>query len=283
MKTLHEKAVAFAKTYLKSESDLILVLQEIDRRKGYRELGFKSLFEYARSLGLSESVAYNLIVVARKALEVPTLQERLQAQEITLSNARTITSVLNSANQEKWIEKACTLSKRELEKEIAKEFPEKSVPETTRYLAENRVELRLGISEALLKKLKRIQDLESKQDAASLEQTLEAMAESYLSKHDPIEKAKRARKPVPEQVFSTTPAVHAHLNTRKRFYPAPLKHAVHLRDQVQCTHVTHNKRCTERRWLDIHHKKPLSQGGQTTLDNLTTLCRGHHRLLHHGR
>ncbi|MBY0470754.1 HNH endonuclease, partial [bacterium] len=52
-------------------------------------------------------------------------------------------------------------------------------------------------------------------------------------------------------------------------------------DQAQCTHQQEGKRCTERRWLDIHHKKPLSQGGETTLDNLTLLCKGHHQLLHH--
>src|SRR6185437_10053511 len=92
---LHSQALAYAKTYLNAESGLIRVLQEIESCRGYRELGFKSLFEYAVSaLGLSESVTYNLITVARKSLEVPMLQKKIEAGEITLSNARKIAPVL---------------------------------------------------------------------------------------------------------------------------------------------------------------------------------------------
>ena len=271
MKTLHARAVALVETYLKAESELLSVLQEIDRCKGFRELGFKSLFEYATSLGLSEGVAYNFITVARKSSEIPELREKLQAQEMTLSNAKTIAPILNSANQEKWLEAASTLSKRELEKEIAKEFPEKAVQENARYVSEKRIELRLGISEELLKKLRRVQDLESKNVAASLEQALEAMAEGYLSKHDPLEKAKRARQLFPGRV-----------NSNPRVIPAHLKHSVQKRDQAQCTHSKSGKRCQERRWLDIHHVKPLSKGGETTLGNLILLCKAHHQLLHSG-
>ena len=314
MKTLHARAVALAKTYLKAESELISVLQEIDRCKGFRELGFKSLFEYARSLGLSESVAYNFITVARKASEVPELREKLQTQEMTLSNAKTIAPILNSANQEKWLEAASTLSKRELEKELAKEFPERSVQETTRYVAEERMELKLGISEALLKKLKRVQDLESKNSAASLEQALEAMADSYLAKNDPLEKAKRARQLFPEcvwkvlipsftrsdglemapendlrhpyenhrQFLGLSKHTPGRVNPNPRVIPAHLKHSVQTRDQAQCTHSKSGKRCQERRWLDIHHIEPLAQGGETTLNNLTLLCKAHHQMLHAG-
>jgi hypothetical protein len=42
---LHEKALQISKQYLRAESDLISVLQEIDDSRGYREIGLKSLFE----------------------------------------------------------------------------------------------------------------------------------------------------------------------------------------------------------------------------------------------
>jgi hypothetical protein len=91
MKTLHEQALSYVKTYLIAESDLIAVLQEIDSCLGYRELGYKSLFEYGREgLGLSEAVTYNLITVARKSREVPMLQEMIREGSITLSSARKI-------------------------------------------------------------------------------------------------------------------------------------------------------------------------------------------------
>ena len=38
--------------------------------------------------------------------------------------------------------------------------------------------------------------------------------------------------------------------------------------------------CENRRFVDGHHVRHWSQGGETRLDNLVSLCRRHHRLLH---
>src|SRR5438477_6006440 len=38
--------------------------------------------------------------------------------------------------------------------------------------------------------------------------------------------------------------------------------------------------CESRRFVDGHHVRHWSQGGETNLDNLLSLCRRHHRLLH---
>lgn len=299
-KVLHERAVQITKIYLRTESDLIAILQEIDDCKGYREMGYKSLFEYAtHGLGLSESVSFNFITVARKSKEVPKLQEMIQKQEITLTNARTIAPVLTSANQEKWLSAAATLSKRVLEKEIAHEFPERQVQERARYVSENRIELKLGISEELYEILKRVQDLVSSQskNASSLEETLRVALEFYIERKDPQKKAERAERrdlvspsttsssPVPGQAKSR----HRLLKQRSiasqhdlRFIPAHLEHSVRLRDRGQCTHrAATGERCSEKRWLEIHHIKPLSKGGITQLDNLTLICRGHHQVVHH--
>jgi hypothetical protein len=270
MKILHEKAVAAAQTYLKSERDLISLLQEIDRCQGYREYQHKNLYDYARvELKLSDNTAWTLVSISKKSVEVPELKNLLVKEELTISNARMIVPVLTSENQTQWLEAAKTLSKRELEKAIKKEFPEKCVKDRARYVAEERMELKVGISEKLLQKLKRIQDLESKKGAATLEQALEAMADLYLSKNDPLEKAKRAK-----------PFVPGRESKNPRQFPAQIKHAVNQEHQAQCTHIKNGERCTERRWLDIHHKKPVSKGGETTQQNLTLLCRGHHQLLH---
>ena len=60
---------------------------------------------------------------------------------------------------------------------------------------------------------------------------------------------------------------------RKRIpLPAKLKQAVQLRNQGQCTFEHyHFGRCQSRRWLEIHHKVPVSRGGENTLSNLQTL------------
>lgn len=264
-KILHERALEISKKYLRAESDLISILQAIDDTRAYRDLGYRSLYEYAtQAIGLSESVTYNLITVARKSREVPQLQEMLAKQEMTLSNARTIAPLLTAENQEKWISAAATLSKRELEKEIARENPKLAVVEQCKYVADDRVELKVGISERLHEKLKQIQDIQG----SSLEEALEAMADLFLEKNDPVKKAQRNAKPVPGQV------------PNGRYVPAAIRNAVILRDGNRCTHVTNGKRCNELRWTEIHHIRPYSDGGTHDVSNLTTLCRGHHQMLH---
>jgi hypothetical protein len=40
--------------------------------------------------------------------------------------------------------------------------------------------------------------------------------------------------------------------------------------------------CERTRWVDAHHIRHWADGGHTKVDNLVTLCRHHHRLLHEG-
>jgi len=64
--------------------------------------------------------------------------------------------------------------------------------------------------------------------------------------------------------------------TRKtRAVPAALRRALEARDGG-CRFPS----CTHRRFVDAHHIVHWADGGDTTLDNLTLLCRRHHRFLH---
>jgi 5-methylcytosine-specific restriction endonuclease McrA len=274
---LHEKALLASQNYKKAEATLLLVLQEIDEFRVYLSYGYPSLFTYCvSSLGLSESIAFNLIAVSRKCREIPLLQAALLNGELGVSKARKILSVVTRSNSEEWIEKARTLSTRELEAEVAKVNPEAESKPRLKPLSESRSELKVGISRELEKKLRRIQDLESqkRKKAVTLEEALEAMAEVYLEKNDPIKKAERVldKKPQPPSNGS-----------RDRFtktIPAHVLHQVRARDQGQCTYTKENKRCESKRWIDVHHLKPRSEGGEHTLANLATLCSAHHRMVH---
>jgi hypothetical protein len=180
--------------YIRLEAELIEVLQEIDEKKCFRELGYTSLFEYAtKALNLSESTAYGFIAVARKAKEVPRLQEAIKKNELTVSRARRITSVVTNENAFDFILKAQTLTQRELEKEVVRANPKAAVIERSRYVTPERLELKLGASEDLLMKLRRAQDIESQRAGrhCSLEETIAAALGIYLERKDPVEKAKR--------------------------------------------------------------------------------------------
>lgn len=67
------------------------------------------------------------------------------------------------------------------------------------------------------------------------------------------------------------------LEGRTRAIPPRLRRALRLRDGG-CRFPG----CTLRRWVDAHHVVRVSDNGPTRLDNLVTLCRHHHHLVHEG-
>jgi len=271
---IHDRAIQASKNYKRAEAELLAVLQEVDNHKVFRELGFSSLFEYClRALLLSESVAFNFITVARKAREVPLLKKEISEGKLSVTQARRITPILTKENQTLWIERAKTLKQRNLEREIAAVRPQAATLEKMRFVQKDRIQFQCGISQALMAKLKRVQDLlcQKKQKAVSLEETLEIMAECYLEKEDPLRKI--SKKPDLSQVS---------LREGKRVaIPISIQRAVIQRDKAQCSFVDRaGKRCEETRWLHKHHRQAVSQGGAHSADNIALLCFHHHRYEH---
>ncbi len=64
---------------------------------------------------------------------------------------------------------------------------------------------------------------------------------------------------------------------RQRTVPTAIRRALHARDR-HCSFPG----CTHTRFLEAHHVKHWSQGGETSMDNLVLLCSRHHRLVHEG-
>ncbi len=62
---------------------------------------------------------------------------------------------------------------------------------------------------------------------------------------------------------------------RTRTLPPAIRRALHSRDRG-CRFPG----CTATRFVEGHHVKHWANGGETKLDNLITLCRRHHRLVH---
>ena len=65
------------------------------------------------------------------------------------------------------------------------------------------------------------------------------------------------------------------IGRRSRTVPRHIAHALRVRDEG-CRFPG----CGQRRWTDAHHIRHWADGGETSLDNLITLCRYHHRSLH---
>ena len=67
------------------------------------------------------------------------------------------------------------------------------------------------------------------------------------------------------------------IGRRSRSIPPPMRRALRIRDGG-CRFPG----CTNARFVDGHHIKHWADGGETSLDNLVSLCRHHHHLVHEG-
>jgi hypothetical protein len=343
---IHARALEVVSRYKRTEAELIEVLQLAEKHQVHELRGHTSLYSYAVSeLGLGEHAAYNLITVSRKATQVPELKTQLELGAITLSKARRISAVMTSENQSEWLEKAATLTSRELEKEIARVRPKEATPERATYVSENQIKLEFGLSEEVFSRLKRSQDIlcQSRKKHVSFEEALDIVNSEFLERHDPIEKASRhqsrqevrshqnqnasidqnetiekigakaesqtspneneskaeiqqqfakqqvlgpalAKKltPATRQALTSKPALVTRREaSRRKALPAHVRHQVNFRDKRRCQHVLPNGlRCRQSRWVEIHHKIPVHQGGKDIPENLITLCSAHHRVVH---
>ena len=76
-------------------------------------------------------------------------------------------------------------------------------------------------------------------------------------------------------VYETTDGEPLTVGRRTRSIPPAIRRTLTLRDKG-CRFPA----CTERRFVDAHHVHHWADGGHTAMDNLVTLCRHHHRLVH---
>jgi len=67
------------------------------------------------------------------------------------------------------------------------------------------------------------------------------------------------------------------IGRKARTVPSSISRALRLRDKT-CRFPG----CCASRYVDAHHIQHWADGGETSLDNLVTLCRYHHRQLHSG-
>jgi len=293
-KSLHEEALSLSKLFRNTESDLIEVLMKIDEAKVFLALGYSSLYSYAlEALDLSEANAYAFSAVAKKSKQIPELKTEIKSGNLSVSNARRVLSVITPQNKMEWIAKAAVLPKIELEKEVFKANPEAEKKESIRQLSEDRFSLKLGISEDLLRKLKRAQVLLMNKGRKNLglENVLAELTEEFLEKNDPLRKAERITEKKSESfcpgknldALDQNTQEQARFGESRRPISAALKHSISLRDKGLCQFQSEEKKCNTMAYVEIHHKKPVSRNGTNTLENLITLCSKHHKYLHEQR
>lgn len=108
--------------------------------------------------------------------------------------------------------------------------------------------------------------------AAVLEVALDHLIDELMHRRFATRRTKAAAHTAsPKPVKSEGPGL-----TPKRYIPAKVRRQVIERDGLQCTHVDPlGFRCTETRFLELHHLDPFGKGGSHELANLTVRCRSH--------
>ncbi|MBW7877664.1 MAG: HNH endonuclease, partial [Candidatus Cloacimonetes bacterium] len=209
--------------------------------------------------------------------------------EVGLAKLRKVSSVITSENKSEWIEKSKKLSCRELEKEVAKVSTYKPRRDFWQRINADYFRLSIDTTEGFKALAERAQDVYSKkcQSNKTLTEVFEWAINEALAKHDPVIKAERAEAKKKSVTVKTVPISKPDSTSRsvtdnkREHIPQDILNQVVLRDKGRCSFQKHGRRCSNMRHLDIHHIKPVKDGGQNTVKNLATLCEVHHTYLHY--
>ncbi len=296
--TVDQKLLQLARTEREVLTDVLLHLQEVDRRRLYSKHKFPSLFEYTtKRLGYSEDQAGRRISAMK---ELPAIESKIESGALTLSHLVRAQSMFR--REKKADRKRTSIQKIELLSMIEKS----SIRETDKTLEQmthvplpaKKVEpLSLDqFDEALQAKLKRLLEVRSHTiDSNDLHALIDQLADLGITHWDPVAKAERAllrtqkrnQKPKPSQVehetdFATlapkpTPIATTidaprpatfKVNQRKtRYIQAATNHRLFLRDRGRCDN------CGGTMCIQKDHNASFALGGSNEFENLRLLCR----------
>jgi len=307
MKELNDKELIAELKKLKGRenqivAELVKYLSEVDRRKLYLELGYPSLFAYCcKALGYSESAAYRRIAAARVYSDNPEVYHKLGCGELTLCAVAELSKVIKPENKEELFSKVEGKSKQEVQSVVA-EY--RRAPEIKNKRQESVKVRHVKQSEAPLLSLESksaeqppsksysvtlelseeemalVQEAQAILSTRKVKETLLKSAKRIIQQHKNLQ-VKRERRVVNKKIVKESmPLVEVEQDNKpSRYIPADVRHAVTKRDNGRCSYVAPDgTRCCETNNLEFDHRVPFALGGQSTVENLRLVCRGHNRM-----
>lgn len=272
------------KSFVQSERDLIVKilhhLREIERRRLFSDLGYKSLFDYAvGELKYSEGQAGRRIQAMRLLKELPELETKIATGVLSLSNLQQAQSFFREAQAaeprrivtptEKFdvLAKLENKSVREAQKELLKINPTQALPkEKERVVTETSSEVRFLMSDKLKAKLEGVRSLLGAKGAMmSYAELFDVMSDISLAALESKQFGKKRTQEMPKDK-ALDAASKVNTNDDSRYISKALKHQIWQRDKGAC------KNCGSQRNLNYDHIKPIALGGPTTFENLRLLC-----------
>ncbi len=237
-------------------------LAEIERRKLYSDLKFRSLFDYCvRELGYSEDQAARRINALKLSRKVPMAKEKIDSGELSLTNANLISSFFNEvasnkSEQEKVVKLASKKSKRECQNILHELKREKGIADSPKRTvikneSSDTVRLNISISKKTMEKIEKIRGIHGHQNL-SLEKIIDLMTDALLEKNE--------EKLIPRRAGRS--------KGRSRYISKEVRKKALKNANGQC------EICGSTYALEFdHYKKPFAFGGMSTSSNIRVLCK----------
>ena len=290
-------------------ASLLEHLAEIDTRMVHREMGYSSMFAYCtQALGLSEGSAYKRMQAACVIRKYPDILLHIANGRINLTGVCVLAPILTEDNYKTLIQQACGRSKRDIERiraehektqapanyvrktvvlnhavvplrdNLTQKFQEtllsrdETFKTTIKPVCEQRYTIRVTLSKEAFENLQQLQEMLSHtgttDEATIISKALE-LAVVSVKKTKAITKGKSMQTPSSDTEQSVPVS---------RAIPRKIKHAVLSRDKSQCTFVSETgHRCTEKRFLELHHINPYARGGTHSIKNICLMCKAHNQ------
>jgi len=304
-------------TMEKAQQCAVLWFGEILERRLFRELGYSSINQYAKTeLGFSATRTGDFLQLCRKLKKLPQVKAKIESGELGYTPARVLMSVVDETNEAGWVDFALNNSRRELERKVKRAKKEAAdtaagqpalIPVPQEQLAAVvpvRVSLEMSPTQfARYEKLWEQIRTQGDAPADKVEAMLDIMA-CYAAESSPRgDDPATARPPVQIHVHQCPDCAKSTVQTSK----GELELGAAEWERVQCDcqisrpgdrnktsippatrrqvlaryrHKCQRPGCGHTGFLQVHHKIPRSQGGLNDLENLTCLCSACHQLLH---
>ncbi len=273
-------------------------LCEIDQRKLHQLAGFKSVSRYAAArFGMSQREARELLAAGKALVHLPVINEAFALGKICWSKVRELIKVASPQHETRWLELAQKLHTDQLvlEVRLAKPGDPPRDRDDRKGLPEIRLRLNTALPPDVYAKWERARQKVQDESGGALKEWeyVEALVDLALAFRDDGSIEGRTR--CGDSCYTTTVDTDANCvetddgelpiapETTEMLaceadhrVPPSLRRKVLKRDGHSC------RCCGSRHRLHMHHVIWYSRGGKTRLDNLVTLCRSCHALVHAG-
>lgn len=289
---LLEKTAQLVQSERELLTEILHHLREIERRRLFSQLGYKSLFEYAtKKLAYSDDQAARRISAMRLLKELPQLEAKIASGALTLTNlnmAQTLFrqeqkrvsaefKAFSSSEKLELLSQLESKSKRQVEKILAARSSEPAMlqPDRVRVVSETTVEIKFMANTELQYKIEKVKGLLAHSHREmKMTDLINWLCDMAIQKLDPAQKSQPSPAPALKpcvgnqgSVSKAGPKIRSQKSESRRYIPASAQRQVWKSAGSRC------QNCGSLHALQVDHLRPIAFGGTSEIENLRILCR----------